>query len=290
MPHFVRYRIYAPIVRFFMFRVLKYRLAVVEKNIERCMPELNDAEKRAIRDKFYTYLSEIIISTISMVRSSVWRDAYPKHGNANIEELRTKLNGESAIILMGHYGIWEYLIFFGIFSEITSIGAYHPLENKVANELFKRFRTHYKGFTLPSNEVVRFAMKHGKKYNGEGYLLGLIADQNPPMRRDTNWYKFLAEETIFFDGAEKVAQKLAMPVYYIDQVRMSAGRYKLQYSEVWNGTENIKPTEITRRYVKLLEQSVRRAPELWLWSHRRFKKSKKWQMNRFKIEERKTIE
>ncbi len=302
MPHFVRYRIYAPIVRLIMYRMAKYRVKVVERNLKRCFPERSDEERNEIKERFYTYLSETVISTLSLPCGwKNWRDAYPKGQNigdkeaeskhGTLENLRRELNGESAIVLTAHFGLWEYIIFFEKFAGTTSIGAYRPLENKIIDELFRRFRTRKRAFALPSGELARFAMRHGKKYEGEGYILGLIADQNPLLKRDTKWYRFLATETIFFDGADRIAMKVGLPVYYMYQVRTAPGRYELRYENIWDAKEEIESGEITRRYVRHLNKSVRNTPELWVWSHRRFKKNKAWQMRAYKLEsEPETIE
>lgn len=302
MPHFVRYRIYAPFVRFVMRRVIRYRVAVVDSNLKRCLPELSDKEREEIREKFYTYFSEIVISTLSLARTSSWRSIFPKGKNIDdsvaaqtegtMENMRARMerDDQSAIVFTAHLGLWEYILFFAKFSGITSVGAYHPLENKIMNELFKRLRSHEKSLTIPSNEVIRFAIRNGKRYNGEKYALGLIADQNPPLARDTNWYKFLAEETIFFEGGEKIAAKIELPIYYLYQLRTAPGRYEIRYKIVWDGKEKVEPTQITRRYVKLLEESIRNTPELWLWSHKRFKRTKAVQMYMYDIPEPKTIE
>ncbi len=285
MPHFVRYRIYAPIVYFFMYHVIRYRVKVVDSNLERCLPELSDVDRRVIRRRFYVYLSEIIISTLSLARESSWLDAYPRGRNegdseavdreGTMEHLRKRLDGKTAIVFTAHYGLWEYIQFFPKFSDITSIGVYHPLGNKVFDALFKRLRKRHKTFTVPAKESVRFTIRHGKEYEGEVYILGLIADQNPPLLPDTQWYNFLGEETIFFDGGEKIALRLGVPVYYMYQVRHSAGHYELRYKDIWDGEESVEPHEITRRYVRHLDTTIRQNPELWLWSHRRFKKNRK---------------
>jgi KDO2-lipid IV(A) lauroyltransferase len=41
---------------------------------------------------------------------------------------------------------------------------------------------------------------------------------------------------------------------------------------IWDGVSPTSDHEITGRYAQMLEEDIRRAPELWLWSHRRWKR------------------
>ena len=45
--------------------------------------------------------------------------------------------------------------------------------------------------------------------------------------------------------------------------------------------EEVEPNEITRRYVVALESMIREHPELWLWSHKRWKHNPAKQLQRF---------
>ena len=101
--------------------------------------------------------------------------------------------------------------------------------------------------------------------------MGLIADQNPPRRPDSHWFRFLNQDTIFFDGGEKLALKCRLPVYFVRLERRRRGCYEMSFVPIYDGEEPVGPNEITERYVRLLEAEIRRCPELWIWSHKRWK-------------------
>ena len=52
--------------------------------------------------------------------------------------------------------------------------------------------------------------------------------------------------------------------------RLSRGRYEMSFAPIYDGVEPVAENEITERYVRLLEE-IRRRPELWIWSHKRWK-------------------
>ena len=103
---------------------------------------------------------------------------------------------------------------------------------------------------------------------------GSIADQNPPLRPDSHWFRFLNQDTIFFDGGEKLAMRFGMPVYFVHIDRIKRGRYEIWFEELYDGREQVAVSEITARYVRRLEEMIVAQPELWMWSHRRWKHRK----------------
>ncbi len=282
LPHFVQFRILAPSLRFIIYRILRYRVKVVRMNLNNSFPERSDDERVEICDKFYTTLSEVMISTMALSNKSSYRNMFrenPSRMKGDMYCMRDEYNDESWIALTAHFGLWEYMLFWSTFSNQRLLAVYHPLENRVFEELFKRLRNHHKVETIPSKESLRFAMRHKKTYLGESYLLGLIADQNPPNRPQSHWYNFLGQDTIFFDGGEKIALKINLPVRFIYQRRLSPGRYEMHYHMIWDGEEQVEPNEITSRYVAMLESVIREQPEMWLWSHRRWKAKRRLQQN-----------
>ena len=53
--------------------------------------------------------------------------------------------------------------------------------------------------------------------------------------------------------------------------RLQRGRYRMSFELLYDGAEEVAENEITERYVRALEQMIRERPELWMWSHRRWK-------------------
>ena len=82
------------------------------------------------------------------------------------------------------------------------------------------------------------------------------------------------QDTPFFSGIEKMALKLKMPVYFMHVRKVAPRHYEAEFKLVYDGVEPVAEHQITERYIALLEAMIRESPELWMWSHRRWKHKK----------------
>ena len=101
--------------------------------------------------------------------------------------------------------------------------------------------------------------------------MGLISDQSPRLSVDTEWYDFFGQPTAFIEGGATMAKKFHMPIYFVNVRRRRAGEYEYRFDELYDGVEDIDTHEITQRYATTLEAMIRQTPELWLWSHHRWR-------------------
>lgn len=270
LPRWVRYHLVQPLIVLLLLGI-RYRRRVILSNLERSFPEKSPKELRRILYNNYRILAEVIVDTISLAGVSAKRkDEFIVF--RGIEEHIAQTKGRDWIALASHYGCWEYFMLYGWFDpESTFLGVYHPLRSPVFEAFYSRLRGYASNILqVPMKECVR----HYLRYRGEGktnLVLGLIADQNPPLRPDSHWFRFLNQDTVFFDGGEKLALRFHIPVYFIHVERLEAGRYEVRFEQIYDGESEVAPNEITERYVRLLEQMIVRKPELWMWSHRRWK-------------------
>ena len=121
----------------------------------------------------------------------------------------------------------------------------------------------------PMKETLRYYLRN--RGQGKGVILGLISDQSPNMRPDTEWFRFLNQDTAFVEGGEKFATRFHIPAYFVNVKRLAPGRYEVRFDELYDGVEDISEGEFTRRYARALEAMIRETPELWMWSHKRWK-------------------
>jgi KDO2-lipid IV(A) lauroyltransferase len=107
---------------------------------------------------------------------------------------------------------------------------------------------------------------------GRQICLGLIADQSPRAGDKPNWVTFFGQQTDFYIGPEKIAVRFKMPVYFVHIRKCARARYSVCFEMIYDGVETVTEGEITQRYAARLEDMIREAPWLWMWSHRRWKK------------------
>lgn len=270
MPVWFRYHLMQPFIVLIMW-LIRYRRRVILSNLERSFPQRSRKELLQIMYRYYRILSEVIVDTISLTR------AHPENGFPYIrfrqaEEHVKALNGRDWIAMASHYGCWEYLPMWAWFDpERTFMGVYHPLKSPIFEGFYQRLRAFSSNIAqIRMKECVRYYLRN-RAQEGKQFLVGLIADQNPGRRPDSHWFKFLNQDTVFFDGAEKLARRFSLPVYFVHMERMAPGRYEAWFEEIYDGKELLPEGEITRRYAVLLQQMICRKPELWMWSHRRWK-------------------
>ncbi|HIY68270.1 MAG TPA: lysophospholipid acyltransferase family protein [Candidatus Alistipes intestinigallinarum] len=272
LPRWFKYYVVENLFYFLLYYGIRYRMSVVKTNLRNSFPEKSERELAGIRRRFYRTLAEIFVDTLDLAHLT------PAKGRAalkvkGLEEHLKRVEGRDWIAMTAHYGCWEYCSFWGLYAPTQIVVAvYHPLRSRVMEALYQRLRNGDYATTVSMKESLRFYLRNRERgILGKNLVMGLIADQNPPRRPDSHWFRFLNQDTIFFDGGEKLALRCHLPVYFVKMDRLSRGRYEMSFEPIYDGEEEVAEHEITERYVRLLESEIRRRPELWIWSHRRWK-------------------
>ncbi len=268
LPYAVLYKGLAPAIAFFLYRIGRYRLGVVRGNLRNAFPEKTEAERRAIERKFYRQLAELFVDTIALMSISErqmrarfqYRNAVPEPG--------------SWICAMAHYGSWEYTVGYPLVADQRVGAVYRPLKNRVFDRFYTHLRTRFGAIPVAMDDVAR-EMIRTEKEGLKPLVLALIADQSPHWFTIRRWFDFLHQPTGFFPGMEKLALKFHLPVYFLAVEKVKPGYYAASFEKIYDGTEGVAEHEITARYAARLERQIRERPELWLWSHRRWKHSPK---------------
>lgn len=270
MPYWFQYYVVQEIF-YLILRCLRYRHKTISLNLRNSFPGKSDQEIRKIRHRFYSYLAEMIVNTLVQARMSdeecMKRLVFEDGDNPPFD-----FAGRTCVGLTSHFGCWEYYGFMGMWlPNHLLVAVYRKLHNPVAEELYKRLRDHSYELPVAAHDSLRFFMRYRNGYEGRNLMLGLISDQNPPKYSDSHWFHFLNQETIFFEGGEQIARKYKLPVFYFTQYRVRRGYYRARFNMIYDGCEDVAPHQITERYVRMLEKDITDRPEMWLWSHKRWK-------------------
>ncbi|MBR6760277.1 MAG: lysophospholipid acyltransferase family protein [Alistipes sp.] len=269
LPRIVRHYGFGVPIYWILYYVMRYRRKVAMENLRNSFPEKSEKEIREICRKSYCNLAEQIINTISKagVSNEELLHRMDIHG---VDEVAKIIGEQSCVFLSAHFGPWEA----GTTTSLSmpnhiTVGVYHPLKNRVMDELMKRIRTHTRVELVPMKQTMRYFIQRSRQ---KPLIMGLIADQSPQRRAGQQWFKFLNQWTAFFDGGEVLARKYNLPVIYFSPRRIKAGIYEANMSIVYDGKEQVAEYEITKRYINLLEQDIISHPEMWMWTHRRWKR------------------
>ena len=87
------------------------------------------------------------------------------------------------------------------------------------------------------------------------------------------WTQFFNRKTPVFTGAERLARKLDTEVWYFNISRKSRGHYHCEFQLMFEHTKDLPEFAVTERYMRLLEDNIKECPDLWLWTHNRWKRN-----------------
>lgn len=267
LPFFLLYRL-SDFTFFIMFYVIGYRKKVVISNLRNSFPEKSEHEIRTIARKFYQHFCDLVLEGLKgfTISKKQINKRFKMDQSGVIEDLYKQ--GKDIVFVGGHYNNWEMLAL-GIAMELshTIVGIYKPLSNKFFNEKMKNSRQRFGLVLCPMRQV--------KKYMEEDYgnPKGIIfaVDQSPHKKKTAVWGKFLNQDTAMFYGAEKYAKDYNVPVVYAVINKVKRGHYVAHPRLLTENPNELGYGEIIRTANRFLEEDIRKAPQYWLWTHRRWK-------------------
>jgi len=255
-----------------LYYIVGYRKEVVYRNLCNSFPDKSDAEIKKIRKAFFHYLCDLTLETFKTLTIS--KNAMLKHCSIHPDTLKlfAKLAGEnkSFILVMGHWGNWEWAgNSFSLLCKHHLYVIYHPLSNKYFDGLMYRMRTIFGTGLIAMKDT--FREMAGKR--NELSATAFIADQTPSPE-GAFWTKFLNQDTPVFKGTEKIAQRFNYPVIYGRVKRIKRAYYEISAELLFENPAQTEPDIISKSHTEALEKDILAQPEIWLWSHRRWKHKK----------------
>ncbi len=258
----------AYVTAFLLGRVIRYRKKVVSDNLLRCFPDKSVKERNIISQKFYLNIADVLLESLKGLTLSK-KNLETRFKVLNPDVLTKYFdNDKSVICLASHYANWEWGIQ-AVNSQIKhqAISIYKPLSNKYLDGFMQKQRSRL-GMKLYAMEDTREAFAQVQK---EPVAIILAADQSPSDTFKTIIVDFFNEQVGFIHGPEAYVSKTNMPVVFFDVQRTKRGYYTLEIQELFTGKEKLERKELTQKYANKIEEILRKKPENWLWSHKRWK-------------------
>ena len=237
------------------------------KNLFIAFPEKTEKERKQIARKFYHNLIDMFIEFLKML--SVPDKALEKRFTANWDLVNAIYStGKSVQIHVGHNFNWEWGNLVMTKKTVYKLLAvYMPLANKIMERLFYKVRTR--------NGAIFLRATHMKEdflpYQNIQYLLGLVADQNPGHPGNAWWFNFFNRPTPFLKGPAKAAFQNNTAVVFAFIHKPRRGYYEAIFLPAVEMTGSMTEQELTRKFVVYLEEVIKKYPDMWLWTHRRWK-------------------
>ncbi|MDA3929811.1 MAG: lysophospholipid acyltransferase family protein [Prolixibacteraceae bacterium] len=252
-----------------VYHVFGYRKAVVTENLRNSFPEKNEHELKLIEKKFYHHFVDMFVETLYLTH--ITKKEHSKRLVYENMELIDDLYAQkkSVICITAHYGNWEFTSLLGVHLKHRLYAIYKKLNNKMFDRFYKDIRGKEGAILLEMRQTFKQLVLDSK--NGELFFAGLIADQRPLKNEIQFWMPFLNQDTPMIVGPEKIAKKINAAVVWTELELVKRGYYKLVFKLITDDPKSTQEHEITKVSMKYLEDAIIRCPELWLWSHKRWK-------------------
>ncbi len=256
------------VIAFLLRRVVKYRTQVVRDNLKRCFPDYNIKQIHKIEKAFYYNVSDILLEGLKGLTMSE-QEIVKRFKILNPEILDQYYSkNQSVICLAGHYANWEWGIQ-AVNPQIQhqAVSIYKALSNNYLEDYFHQQRSRL-GMHLYPMEETRLAFQ---KVLEQPSAIILASDQSPSNTSKSIIVDFFNDRIGFIHGAEAYAMKTGLPVIYFDVQRVKRSYYTLEIKELHPANTPLKKGVLTQKYASMLEEVIKKKPEDWLWSHKRWK-------------------
>ncbi len=256
---------------YLLYYVVRYRRKVVRRNLTESFPDKTEKEILQVEKKFYRYFTDQVLESCKMTTISA-EEMSKRMKFTNIEEANAILRGGNTIALyMGHYGNWEWVssIPLCIAKGVKAVQIYHRLHNESMDKLMLHIRERMGAISVEMRKTARYITE--QENNGSVCIIGLIADQSPRVKELRYFLPFLNHQTPVLTGTEKIIKHYCLEAWFLKMKRVKRGYYEAELIRMHENPSLLPDFELTDLYYEMLEKMIQTQPELYLWSHNRFR-------------------
>lgn len=256
---------------FVLYHLIRYRRTIVRRNLSESFPEKSLDEIKSIERGFYRFFADNIFETCKMATISP-EEMSRRMRFTNMDEISERLSdGRSIALYLGHYANWEWVSSIPVHLEKRFAAAqiYHKLRNANFDRLMIGIRSRMGSKCVEMRQTARYITN--MVTDGKVSITGFIADQSPKRKDIRHYIEFLHHRTPVVTGTEKIAKHYGFDAWFLRTTRVKRGYYEAEFIRMHDDPKSLPDFELTDIYFRLLEQDIRRRPELYLWSHNRFK-------------------
>lgn len=254
-----------------VYYVIRYRREVVRKNLTESFPEKSEQEILCLEKEFYHSFVDIILESCKL--ASISKDEMKRRMTfKNVDYVNTVLrNGKSIALYLGHYANWEWCSSIPLHLDKNVIGAqiYHKLSNKNMDRLMLDIRERMGAVCVDMHKTARYVTEISaeKKIS----IIGFIADQSPRKKDSRYFLHFLNHNTPVLTGTEKIVKHYGLEAFFLSVKRVKRGYYEAEFIQLHDNPKSLPDFKLTDIYYQMLEKCIIENPELYLWTHKRFR-------------------
>lgn len=261
--------ILSDIICLLIYRIIGYRKATVKNNLRLVFPEKSEKEISNITSKFYKHFCDLFLEMIKTL--SISNKQLQKRFVIDTPETLKLLNNSSrsTILMYGHYASYEWSSVIQSHVSTQGLAIYKKLANPYFDKLVRDIRSKYKTELINSKKAL-FRIEELYK-NNEARVIAFLSDQSPKLKPKNTWFEFMGINVPCFTGAELSAKKYNFPVVFLKIDKVKRGHYKAELVVLSEDPSKEEDLYISKKFNKLLEEQIKKAPEYYLWTHKRWK-------------------
>lgn len=262
---------FSNILTFIVYRIFQYRKEVVRLNITNAFPHLPIKERLRIEQKSYLNFVDVLLENLKLLSISK-SDLQARMRFVNPQTLQDLNDSGKGVMLIGaHYNNWEWMAL-SLSASIPQkmFSVYKPLNNSTIEQLMLRVRSRFGANIIPMNSFPKVVLKN----KNQSTVNLMLADQSPHRSKVDYYCDFLNQDTPVYLGAEKLMKAANLELLFVEVARVKRGFYEMKIVPLASKVLGEKGAT-TKLHVNHLEQLIKNNPENWLWSHRRWKHSRK---------------
>ena len=270
VPYKVLY-ILSEVLLFVVYRIFRYRIDTVQKNLKNSFPKHSLIDLKKIEKKFYRNFCDVLLENLLLYTISE-KELKKRMKLLNPEIFDALYNKNKGAILIGaHYNNWEWMaLSLGVYAKQDVFSVYKPLNNKTINALMLKARERFGANIVPMASFAKTVLENKDRAT----INLMLTDQSPHKSKVDFYCTFLNQDTPVYLGPEKLINATNLELLFVEVHRVKRGFYEMKIVTLKDKSIEEKESK-TLSHVNHLEKIINDQPENWLWSHKRWKNSRK---------------
>jgi lauroyl/myristoyl acyltransferase len=254
---------------FLIYSVFGYRKKVVRDNLALTLPDLSNEDRLLIEKKSYRHFCDMFLEMAKTMTISS-NEINKRFVITNLDLVKEyESKGKSIMLLVSHYASWEWLVVLNKKINFKGVAVYKKVNNKYFDQLVKKIRSKYNTTLVVNNETIPLIANNQRKQILSIY--GIPSDQSPMLNKNSYYDSFMGISVPVHTGAETLAKKYNLNVFYAKVTKVKRGFYECTLIELSDDAKSVPNFEITSKYLREIEKQIDQAPEYYFWTHRRWK-------------------
>jgi len=245
-----------------LFKTRSYTTSIT--NLELCLPENSDTERQKLARQSLRHTGQLFFEA-----AKIWRKCQGEqyldriHGEDHVHQLLK--NNQGVLFTGSHIGNWEVALYY-LGSRYPFHCMYRPPRQLEMDEVINHGRCQnstnmIKGDSRGVMELIK-ALKSGE--------VGAVLSDQEPGRRAGVFVPFCGKDALTMTLVQKVQQKSHAALFQVAAIRNQNNKYDIHLIPIAIDP-NLPMENYSAEVNKALESMIRRYPEQYQWSYKRFK-------------------